>query len=49
MIDLSENKFKDPIITTDGTKCAFIEAKKIKTLWFNTGTLCNIECKNCYI
>ena len=27
----------------------FIEAKKIKTLWFNTGTLCNIECKNCYI
>jgi MoaA/NifB/PqqE/SkfB family radical SAM enzyme len=21
----------------------------LKTLWFNTGTLCNIECKNCYI
>src|SRR5690606_4138971 len=20
-----------------------------ETLWFNTGTLCNIECANCYI
>ena len=20
-----------------------------KTLWFNTGTLCNLECQNCYI
>ena len=49
MINLSEKKFKDPIITADGSKRAFIEAKKIKTLWFNTGTLCNIECKNCYI
>ena len=49
MIDLSENKFKDPVTTADGSKRAFIEAKKIKTLWFNTGTLCNIECKNCYI
>jgi MoaA/NifB/PqqE/SkfB family radical SAM enzyme len=49
MTNVSENKFKDPIITADGSTRAFIEAKKIKTLWFNTGTLCNIECKNCYI
>ena len=49
MTNISENKFKDPIITADGSTRAFIEAKKIKTLWFNTGTLCNIECKNCYI
>tara|TARA_B110000208_G_scaffold143933_1_gene173616 strand:- start:24 stop:944 length:921 start_codon:yes stop_codon:yes gene_type:complete len=49
MTDVSENKFKDPITTADGSTRAFIEAKKIKTLWFNTGTLCNIECKNCYI
>ena len=49
MTNISENKFKDPILTADGSKRAFIEAKKIKTLWFNTGTLCNIECKNCYI
>jgi len=49
MTYISKNKFKNPFITADGNKRAFIEAKKIKTLWFNTGTLCNIECKNCYI
>ena len=49
MTNVSENKFKDPITTADGNARAFIEARKIKTLWFNTGTLCNIECKNCYI
>ena len=49
MTNVSENKFKDPITTAGGSTRAFIEAKKIKTLWFNTGTLCNIECKNCYI
>ena len=49
MTNVSENKFKDSITTADGSTRAFIEAKKIKTLWFNTGTLCNIECKNCYI
>ena len=49
MSNLLEKKFKDPKITADGYDRAFIEAKKIKTLWFNTGTLCNIECKNCYI
>ena len=49
MTNISENKFKNPITTADGSTRAFIEAKKIKTLWFNTGTLCNIECKNCYI
>ena len=49
MTNVSENKFMDPITTADGSTRAFIEAKKIKTLWFNTGTLCNIECKNCYI
>ena len=47
MNNINDNKFKDPITTVDGSKRAFIEAKKIKTLWFNTGTLCNIECKNC--
>jgi hypothetical protein len=23
--------------------------RALETLWFNTGTLCNIECRNCYI
>ena len=49
MNNIANNRFKDPIKTADGSTRAFIEAKKIKTLWFNTGTLCNIECKNCYI
>ena len=49
MNNIANNRFKDPIKTADGSMRAFIEAKKIKTLWFNTGTLCNIECKNCYI
>ena len=49
MNNLINNKFKDPKFTADGSDRAFVEAEKIKTLWFNTGTLCNIECKNCYI
>ena len=23
--------------------------KRLETVWFNTGTLCNIDCSNCYI
>ena len=49
MNNTNNNKFKDPIMTADGSKRAFIKTEKIKTLWFNTGTICNIECKNCYI
>ncbi|MDC0417365.1 radical SAM protein [Candidatus Pelagibacter sp.] len=49
MSNLSDNKFKNQKVTADGSNRAFIEAKNIKTLWFNTSTLCNIECKNCYI
>ena len=46
---LTKKKFKNPLTTADGSKRAFIQAEKISTLWFNTGTLCNIECHNCYI
>ena len=49
MSNLLNNKFKDQKVTADGSNRAFIEARNIKTLWFNTGTLCNIECRNCYI
>ena len=49
MSNLSDNKFKSQKVTADGSNRAFIEARNIKTLRFNTGTLCNIECKNCYI
>jgi hypothetical protein len=26
-----------------------VRLNALETLWFNTGTLCNIECRNCYI
>ena len=42
-------KFTDPLTTLDGTPRAHVGLKSLKTLWFNTGTLCNLTCKNCYI
>lgn len=42
-------KFIDPKLTADGSKRASVELSNPQTLWFNTGTLCNITCVNCYI
>jgi len=42
-------KFQDPLITADGQERALVTLEAATTLWFNTGTLCNIECVNCYI
>ncbi|MCO4753904.1 MAG: radical SAM protein [Bacteriovoracaceae bacterium] len=42
-------KFQDMTTTADGSERASVTLNKLKTLWFNTGTLCNLECKNCYI
>jgi len=42
-------KFENPLITAKGEKRASVTLSKLKTLWFNTGTQCNLECKNCYI
>ncbi len=42
-------KFQDPDITAKGETRASVPLMKLETLWFNTGTLCNIECANCYI
>ncbi len=42
-------KFKDPLVTADGQARARVSLNQPETLWFNTGTLCNIECVNCYI
>lgn len=36
-------------MTADGSRRAFVRLESLDTLWFNTGTLCNIECANCYI
>ena len=46
---LSKSKFSDPLVTADGQSRASVELQELETLWFNTGTLCNIECRNCYI
>ena len=42
-------KFQDPNVTATGEKRASVYFKNLKTLWFFTGSLCNIECLNCYI
>ncbi len=42
-------KFADPDRTAKGEPRASVPLKRIETLWFNTGTLCNITCVNCYI
>ncbi len=42
-------KFSDPLVTAAGEARAHVAYGRTKTLWFNTGTLCNIECVNCYI
>jgi len=42
-------KFQDPDWTAKGEPRATVPLMKATTLWFNTGTLCNIECKRCYI
>jgi uncharacterized Fe-S cluster-containing radical SAM superfamily protein len=42
-------KFQDQDRTAKGEARAFVTFEGFKTLWFNTGTLCNITCVNCYI
>jgi len=42
-------KFEDPDLTAKGEARASVPLMKATTLWFNTGTLCNIECIRCYI
>lgn len=42
-------KFQDPDVTAKGEARAKVALSRPETLWFNTGTLCNITCANCYI
>ena len=42
-------KFQNRLVTADGQARASVPLRDAQTLWFNTGTLCNIECRNCYI
>ncbi len=42
-------RFCDPHRTADGERRAQVALDRLRTLWFNTGTLCNLGCSNCYI
>ncbi len=46
---LEPAKFRDPARTAEGEPRASVRLQRLRTLWFNTGTLCNIACATCYI
>ena len=46
---LDPAKFRDPLVTAKGERRATVTLKRLRTVWFNTGTLCNLTCRNCYI
>ena len=46
---LDPRKFQDPFITAKGERRAWVALESLDTLWFNTGTLCNLTCQHCYI
>ncbi|MCH7711345.1 MAG: radical SAM protein [Proteobacteria bacterium] len=45
----AKRKFRDPDVTADGQPRAGVDLVALATLWINTGTLCNVTCRNCYI
>ena len=46
---LDPAKFGDPLVTAKGEKRAWVAIERLETLWINTGTLCNLTCRSCYI
>ena len=46
---LDRAKFRNPERTATGERRAHVAIDRIETLWINTGTLCNLACKTCYI
>jgi len=46
---LPAQKFADPMLTAKGDPRASVAMTGLATLWFNTGTLCNLACTSCYI
>ncbi|MBV8535151.1 MAG: radical SAM protein, partial [Alphaproteobacteria bacterium] len=46
---LDPRKFRDPRVTAKGDTRARVALTALRTLWFNTGTVCNLTCRNCYI
>jgi hypothetical protein len=48
-LPLDPAKFRDSYRTAKGEPRAWVALQRLRTLWFNTGTLCNLTCRNCYI
>ena len=46
---MDRGKFDDPQVTAGGERRAHVALRALETLWFNTGTLCNLTCGHCYI
>jgi hypothetical protein len=46
---LDPAKFRDPCLTAGGERRARVALDRLETLWINTGTLCNLACRSCYI
>lgn len=46
---LDPAKFRDPLVTARGERRAEVALTGLATLWINTGTLCNLACRTCYI
>lgn len=42
-------RFADQSLTAEGAPHASVALARLATLWFNTGTLCNVACTGCYI
>src|SRR6478672_8282110 len=49
LAERAPEKFSDPDWTATREKRATVALERLETLWINTGTLCNITCRNCYI
>ena len=46
---LDPAKFRDPLVTAKGEPRAHVAMDRLDTLWINSGTLCNLACRSCYI
>lgn len=46
---LASEKFQDPERTLSGVPRAKVELERLQTLWFHTGSVCNLSCHHCYV
>ena len=48
-MDRPNNHFTNPQFTASGEPRAHVTLSGLRTLWFNTGTICNLTCRSCYM